>query len=285
MSEIAFLNGKFLPLGEARVSIEDRGFQFADGIYEVVRVYRGKPFYLTAHLGRLQRSASEIMLSLPYSAAELEGICKELIERSGYAEAILYIQITRGSAPRRHPFPPADVPPTVVLYIREFSDYPAEWYQKGVDTISLPDERWKRCDIKSVSLLANVLAKERAIRAGVFEALLVNEKGFVSEGSAVNVYYVKNKILYTHPEGNAILSGITRSLILRLAKEAGINVVEKPQRLNKFLSATEVFLSSTTIELLPVRSIDGELINEGKVPGKYTTLIHNLYKQEIARLS
>lgn len=283
MSEVAFLNGEFLPLSEARISVEDRGFQFADGVYEVVRVYQKKAFCLKEHLQRLERSAGEILLALPYSIPELENICNELINLSGYAEAWLYLQITRGVYPRRHNFPPPDVKPTIVVYIREFKNYPAEWYKNGVDTISLPDERWKRCDIKSIGLLANVLAKERAIRAGAFEALLVNEDGYVTEGSATNVYYIKDKTLYTYPAENSILSGITRGVILKLARRAELEVIEQPQTLGNFLTADEVFLSSTTIEVLPVRSIDQKLINQGKVPGEYTVLIHQLYKEEIKR--
>ncbi|MCD6385193.1 D-amino-acid transaminase [Candidatus Sumerlaeota bacterium] len=284
MSELAFLNGEFLPLNEARVSVEDRGFQFADGVYEVVRVYNGRAFYLAEHIKRLQRSASKILLSLPHSAEEFASICDELINRSGYKEAVLYIQITRGTAPRKHPFPSADVSPTVVLYIREFKPYPAEWWQNGVDTISLPDERWLNCDIKSISLLPNVLAKEQALRSGAFEALLFRDPDIVTEGSATNVYYIKRKTLFTHPATNLILSGITREVILRLASELGLTVRQEPQPLQRFKSADEVFLSSTTIEILPVRSIDGTLINNGKVPGEFTLKIHQLYKEEINRI-
>lgn len=284
MSEIAYLNGEFLLLSEARVSVEDRGFQFADGVYEVVRVYNGVPFYLDEHIKRLEQSATKILLTLPHSAEEFESICNELITRSGYKEAVLYIQVTRGTAPRKHSFPSADVTPTVVIYVREKKPYPQEWWEKGVDTITLPDIRWLACDIKSISLLPNVLAKERALRAGAFEALQFREPDIVTEGSATNVYYIKGKTLFTHPATNLILSGITRKIILRLAGEIGLTVREEPQSIQSFKSADEVFLSSTTIEVLPVRSIDGVIINDGKVPGEFTLKIHQLYKEEVKRI-
>ncbi len=284
MSESAFLNGEFLPLKDAKVSVEDRGFQFADGVYEVVRVYNGTPFYLVEHLARLERSASEILLSLPYTIERFNEICSELIRRSDYAEAALYLQVTRGAAPRKHYFPPKDTPRTVVAYIREFKGYPQEWRENGIDTISVPDLRWARCDIKSIALLPNVLAKQKAVSSGAVEAIQVNEDGIVTEGSATNVFCIKDNALFTHPLGQTILPGITRGLILPLAERAGLEVREKLCRLPDLFEADELFISSTTIEILPVRSIDGMEINEGNVPGEYTRKIYGYYREEVRRI-
>ena len=284
MAEIAYLNGAFLPLKDAVISIEDRAFQFADGIYEVIRVYNTQPFCLNEHLQRLERSAAGILLSLPLSINEFSDICGEVIKRSAFKDAWIYIQVTRGVFPRRHNFPPDTVPPTVIVYIREFKERPAEWRQQGVDVIAVPDIRWKRCDIKSTSLLPNVLAKEQAIRAGAFEAIQINEDGNVTEGSSTNVYFIKKNMLYTYPIGEGILSGITRYVVFSIATQAGLTVREEAHPLEDYLGADEVFLTSTTIEIVPVRSIDGTPINNGKMPGKYTMHMYQLYREEVQRV-
>ncbi len=284
MNEIAFFNGAFLPLSEARVSVEDRGFQFADGIYEVIRVYNGKPFYLVEHLERLERSAKGILLTLPYTIEEFVSLGTELIARSELKEAMIYIQITRGAYRRQHHFPPGDVPPTVVMFVREVKKRSKEQWEEGVELLSLPDERWLCCEVKSVSLLPNVIAKEKAHRAGAFEAVLYRDNEIVTEGSSSNCYYIKNQSLYTHPPSKLILSGITRSVILKLAVKAGLVVNEEPQELSRFKSADEVFMSSTTMEIMPVRAIDGYTIAGGNVPGAYTRKLQELYTEEVKRL-
>lgn len=284
MAEIAYLNGAYLPLQDAVIPIEDRGFQFADGIYEVIRIYNTIPFCLTEHLKRLERSAAGILMALPLTIAEFRDICDEVIKRSGLSEAWIYIQVTRGVYPRRHNFPPDSVLPTVIVYIREFKEHPAEWRQQGVDVITIPDIRWKRCDIKSISLLPNVLAKEQAVRAGAFEAIQINDDGFVTEGSSTNVFFIKKNILYTYPVGDGILSGITRNVIFSIATKAGLTIREEAHPLKDYLNAEEVFISSTTIEIVPVRSIDKTPINNGKIPGSYTMRMHQLYREEVDRV-
>lgn len=261
MPDLAFINGRFLPWHEATVSIEDRGFQFGDGIYEVVRTYRGRPFELDAHLNRLDRSARELSLIQPYTRAQWTEWIQQGVRDAGYAEAKIYIQITRGVAARDHAFPP-NVAPTVVMTIRELASFPIKTREAGVIAKTCEDLRWGRCDIKSVNLLANVLAREEAKRAGVFEAILVKD-GLVTEGSVSNVMAVQAGTVVTAPEGPRILSGVTRTVVLDLAKAAGIPVREEFLSVESLYTADEVFLTGTTVEVLSVVQVDGRRIGIG----------------------
>lgn len=267
MPAIAFLNGRFLPWQEATVSIEDRGFQFGDGVYEVIRTYHGRPFELEAHLNRLDRSARELSLSQPYSRAQWREWIRQGIDAAGFAEAKVYIQVTRGAAPRDHAFP-VDVPPTVVMTIRELLPFPAQTRATGVAAKTCEDLRWARCDIKSVNLLANVLAREEAKRAGVFEAILVKD-GLITEGSVSNVLAVQAGTVVTAPEGPRILSGVTRTVVLDLARKEGLTVREQFLPVESLYMADEVFLTGTTVEVLGVIRVDGRIIGAGS-PGPIT---------------
>ena len=267
MGEMAFVNGRFLSLAGASVSIEDRGFQFGDGVYEVIRTYGGRPFMLHAHLARLNRSAKAIGLRQPYSLERWSGYMEEGLRLAAFTESKIYVQITRGVAPRDHVYAP-QLEPTVVMTIRELHPLSPAVQTAGVDAMTLDDVRWGRCDIKSLNLLPNVLARQQAKEAGVFEAILV-KNGEVTEGSVSNVIIVDNRTLMTAPEGPRILSGVTREVVLRSARQEGLEVHEQyPSRENLF-GASEVFLTGTTVEVLPVVRIDGKPIGSGE-PGPVT---------------
>lgn len=267
MPDIAFVNGRFLPWKDATVSIDDRGFQFGDGVYEVVRTYRGAPFELAAHLDRLNRSAKELSLPQPYSRAQWKQWIDQGLGQAGYQEAKVYIQITRGAAPRDHAFPP-EIPPTVVMTIREIHPLKLQIRQDGVSARTCEDLRWGRCDIKSLNLLGNVLAREEAKKAGVFEAILVKD-GLVTEGSLSNVMAVQSGTIVTAPEGPQILSGVTRTIVLGLAEKEDLSVEERFLSVDSLYAADEVFLTGTTLEVLGVVQIDGRTIGSGR-PGPIT---------------
>ncbi len=269
MPDIGFVNGQFMPLADAVVSVEDRGFQFGDGVYEVIRTYGGRPFHLNAHLARLERSAKAIDLPCPLSRAQWAERVAEGIRLAGYRECKVYLQLTRGPAPRDHLFPAA-VHPTVVMTVRELHPL-SDGLRSGVSAITLPDFRWGRCDIKSIGLLANVLARQRAKDAGAFEAIFIRD-GEVTEGAVSNVMIVRGGILATSPEGEHILSGVTRGLVLELARKEGLAVQERPVSEAELRGADEVFLTGTTVEVLPVNRIDGIAIGSGR-PGPIVTLL------------
>ncbi|RMH06174.1 MAG: D-amino acid aminotransferase, partial [Nitrospirae bacterium] len=240
MPDIAYVNGQFVPLQEAHVSVEDRGFQFGDGIYEVIRVYRGIPFRVDDHLARLERSAKEIALTLPISRPKWEQLIAEAIRLSCYRECKVYIQVTRGVAPRMHQFPVLSCP-TVVMTVREHDEQAVALLQEqGVEAIVVPDIRWSRCDIKSLNLLPNVLAKQQALQAGAFEAIFVRQ-GMVTEGTASNVMAVQAGQLMTPALGDTLLAGVTREVVLALARQEGLSVVEKPLPATEMESAEELF--------------------------------------------
>lgn len=265
--ETAFLNGRFLPLAEATVSIEDRGFQFGDGVYEVIRTYGGRPFRLDAHLARLNRSAQAIALGQPYPSERWTDYVMEGLRLGGFPEAKIYVQITRGTAPRDHAYGP-DLQPTVLMTIRELQPLNTTIQATGVAAMTTKDIRWGRCDIKSINLLANVLARQQAKERGVFEAILVRD-GQVTEGAVSNVFIVRDRNLITAPEGPWILSGVTREVVLDLARHEGLTVQERYYPEQELLAATEVFLTGTTVEVLGVVHIDGKPIGGGK-PGPVT---------------
>ena len=267
MPSVAFINGAFVPLAEAKVSIEDRGFQFGDGIYEVIRTYHGRPFSLDAHLARLDRSARALNLTQPYSRADWTQHVLEGIKRAAYPEAKVYLQITRGVAPRDHAYSD-DATPTVVMTVREFHPLDRSIQATGVDAMTTEDIRWGRCDIKSVNLLANVLARQQVKHAQVFEAILVNA-GFVTEGAVSNVMVVQRGTVVTAPEGPRILSGVTRAVVLELALNEGLPVREQFVSQADLYAADEVFLTGTTVEVLAVVCIDGKTIGDGR-PGPIT---------------
>jgi D-alanine transaminase len=270
MPDIAFINGRFLPLQEATVSIDDRGFQFGDAVYEVMRTYRGVLFEPEAHLVRLNRSAGELSITQPYTRTQWMQWIQQGLSLAGYLDAKIYIQITRGVAPRDHNFP-SDSPPTVVMTIREFHPLALEVRRVGVSACTREDLRWGRCDIKSVNLLANVLAREAAKKAGVFEAILVRD-GLVMEGALSNVMAVQDGVVMTAPEGPRILSGVTRTVVLGLAKKDDLRIEERFIPVDALYRADEVFLTGTTLEVLGVVQIDGKTIGSGR-PGPITKML------------
>ena len=276
-NDLVWFNGEVKPLSQARIGLEDRGFNFADGVYEVVRFYRGKPFTLTDHLDRLVRSAAALRLTLPLPVDELAHEMRELIAQTAIMEGMVYLQLTRGEAPRAHLFPAVEKP-TMFFYARPL---PAPWQPgegAGCKLMSVPDERWKRCWIKSLALLPNVMAKNDAIAAGHDEAVFIDD-GRVTECSTCNIFTVKAGKLYTCPVGPKVLPGITRLVTFRLARELNIAVEEISLPLADALNADEVFITSTTREINWVRQWDGKTIT-GEC-GPITHKLHQAYVQAV----
>jgi D-alanine transaminase len=276
MARIAYVNGRYLPLQSAAVAAEDRGYQFADGVYEVIKVLGGEPRDLERHLDRLARSLAALEIAPPMTRRALESVLRETLRRNQLSNALLYIQVTRGSAPRNHLFP-RRARPSLVVTVRRPA-FPGERErEEGVGVITRPDLRWGRCDIKSISLLPNVLARQSAAAAGCREAWLVDREGIVTEGSASNAYIVDaGRRLITHPLNERILGGITRSVVLELARQDGIEVVEQPFSVEQAHAAREAALSSTSSWLLPVTTIDGRPVSNG-MPGHVVRRLMALY--------
>ena len=276
MARIAYVNGRYRPLQSATVAAEDRGYQFADGVYEVIKVLRNEPRDLERHLDRLARSLAALDIAPPMTPPALLSVLHETLRRNRLANALLYVQVTRGAAPRHHVFPKRARPSRVVTVRRPA--FPGERErEEGVGVITEPDLRWGRCDIKSISLLPNVLARQSAAAAGCREAWLVDRAGIVTEGSASNAYIVDAAgRLITHPLNERILGGVTRSVILELARQDGIEVVEQPFSLDQAHGAREAALSSTSSWLLPVTSIDGRPVSNG-MPGHVVRRLMGLY--------
>jgi len=277
VSEIAYVNGEFLPLEKAVVSVEDRGFQFADAVYEVVRTYGGQPFAIEEHIARLFRSLDAVHIDPQLNPAQLRTIIEEGIHRAGFDESLVYLQISRGPAPRHRGFP-AEPKPTVVMTIRQLQTHP-EWRETGIKIITAPDIRWGRCDVKSVGLLANSLAYQAAKEAGAHDAVFVTHDGVVTEATAANVFIVRHGVLVTPPKANALLPGVTRDKILHAATEAGIRTRETPITRADLHSADEVFLTSTTAEVVPVVSVDGKPVGTGK-PGPIAARVYESFQRK-----
>lgn len=259
------------------IDIEDRGYQFGDGIYEVIRVYSGKIFRLQDHLDRFQRSADEIGLQLPYSLDRLRQLLQELVEVNHLADGTLYLQASRGIAPRSHPFPEASQ--SVIVAYTVVAERPLNHLQNGIRTIIQPDIRWLRCDIKSLNLLGAVLAKQKAKEHGCQESIL-HRDGTVTEGSATNAFLVKDGHLITHPADNLILHGITRQVVLELAEALEIPVKEEAFSLQDLNEADEVFVTGTTMEISPVIEIDGRPVGDGQ-PGTIVRRLQEAFEQLI----
>ncbi len=276
MSRVAYVNGLYLPHRRAAVHIEDRGYQFADGIYEVIAVKNGSFVDDVPHLDRLDRSLRELEIAPPMSRAALGVVMAEMLRRNRIRDGILYIQMTRGVAARNHPFP-ADSDTSVVMTARIEPPQDPRLGENGVDVISIPDIRWKRCDIKSISLLPNILGKQAAHRDGAFEAWQINEQGYVTEGTSTNAWIVDaDGRLCTPPVDEQILGGITRRRILKLAEREGIEFTERHFTVKEAQSAREAFITSTTTLVLPVTTIDDAVIANGK-PGSFTCKLRQHY--------
>jgi D-alanine transaminase len=271
-----FVNGEIIDRADAKIDIEDRGYQFGDGIYEVIRVYGGNTFTMKEHMERLYQSAEKMKLAIPYSEEELTAYLLELIDSNLVKDGIVYLQVTRGVSARQHHFPSGDVIGSVVAYTKDFP-VPSQQMEQGVTAKLVEDIRWLRCDIKSLNLLGNLLAKEEAASEGHFEAIL-HRGDTVTEGSSSNAFMVKDGVIYTHPATNLILNGITRRVIEDLCRENNISFQEETFRVRDLLEADEVFIASTTSEVMPVIKIDQQMIGNGK-SGSVTKRLQALFSE------
>ena len=275
MSSIVFVNGSFLPFEEASIPIMDRGFLFADGIYEVSAVLNSRLVENDAHLARLDRSLDQIRIANPYTAQEWTRLEEQLVRRNGLVEGVVYMEVTRGAAERDFAFP-KDAKPTVVMFTQVKNITRAPAAETGVAVVTVEDLRWKRRDIKSVALLAQVLAKQAAAEAGVFEAWMV-EDGHVTEGSSSTAFIItRDGRIVTRPLSNAILPGITRQSVMRLAQEHGLKVEERLFTIEEAHAAAEAFLTSASSFVMPVVEIDGKPVGNGR-PGALTRRLRQLY--------
>ena len=267
MSRIAYVNGRYLPQPEASVNIEDRGYQFGDGVYEVVHLYDGRYIDEDRHLDRLERSLREMRLSMPMSRAALRMVLREVARRNRVTEGLLYMQVTRGVARRDHPFPARPVPPALVVTIKRIPPFPMDVEKWGVAAITHPDLRWARCDIKTVNLLPNCLARQAAREQGAAEAVLFDEAtGLVTEGAATSFWIVdEHGVIRTRHLDNSILPGCTRGALMAELAEAGIAFEERQFSLEEMRRAREAFLTSATSFVKPILKIDGQPVGDGKV--------------------
>jgi len=275
---LANLDGTILPLSEAKISAQDRGFLFGDAVYEVLRVYAGQPWLADGHFQRLARSLAAVRIG-GIDLSRLRQRMLDTIAAGSFQEATVYLQITRGSAPRSHPFP-VTATPLEFLFVQAFNDPYVEARETGVAVVLHPDIRWGRCDIKSTNLLGNVLAMQAAKEVGCVEALLYLPDGTLTEGSHSSLFGVREGQLITAPNSNAILPGVTRDLVLALAKRLGVDVCERNLRREELPSLQELFLSGTTAEVLPVSRVDGQPIGAGK-PGQVTRRLQEAYKDAV----
>ncbi len=283
MSRIAYVDGRYVAHRRASIHVEDRGFQFADGVYEVIAVIGGRRFDEPRHLDRLERSLGEIGIPMPMTRSALGRVMDEVVRRNRVGDGILYLQITRGSAPRDHAWRD-DSRPTVVMTARRQAAPPAALADNGVAVITARDQRWRRNDVKSVALLANVLGKQQAKRAGAYETWMVDDAGLVTEGTSTNAWIVVGGRIVTRPLGPEILGGITRAAVLDIARDLQIAVDERPFSVEDAAAADEAFLTSTTAWVLPVTRIDDRAIGGG-APGPVTARLLEDYRRRIAEFA
>ena len=277
-SDIVFLNGEFLPKDKAKISVFDRGFIFGDGIYEVVPVMNGVLIDKIEFWERFKRSLKEIALNFPYKDSEFESILNELIAKNALKEGGVYMQITRGIASRDFAFTKG-LQPTIMAFVYAANIQNNELASKGISVVSVPDIRWKRRDIKSISLLAQCYAKEMAVNAGADEGFMV-ENGKVTEATSASAFIIKDKTLITKPFSNEILPGIRRQNILKFARELNLSVAERAFSMNEVYEADEVFISAASLPILGVIKADGKMIANGKI-GKFTQLLRQRYLQKM----
>jgi D-alanine transaminase len=276
-----YLNGSFVDHANAVVSVDDRGFLFADGVYEVIRLYGGQPFLAEPHLTRMRNGLAALRIDTS-AVDEVARVLPEIIGMNDVSDdGIVYIQVTRGAAPRKHAFP-KDAKPTVYMFAKPFAQYPAEFFARGVGAITVPETRWSRCDIKSIALLPNVLANQQAHENGAFEALFVKD-GVVIEGSHSNLFAVLDDTLITYPFCNYILPGITRALVLDIARELDMPVSEAPLYVERLGDVQEMFVSGTTTEIMPIATLDGKPVGAGG-RGPVTERIQQAYAARVQQL-
>src|SRR6478736_6353762 len=280
MSRIAYVNGRYLPQNDAKVAVEDRGYQFADGVYEVCEVREGRVIDERRHMARLDRSLSELRLARPMSPAALAVVLRETIRRNRVRDGIVYVQVTRGVAPRDFPFPSPQTRPSLVVTARSNDlERLALTAAQGIAVVTVPDIRWGRVDIKSVALLPNVLAKQAARDQGAREAWLVDKQGRVTEGASSNAWIVsRDGTLITRQVGNDILSGITRSVVIDVVRAQGLTLEERSFTVDEAYAAHEAFITSASQTVLPVVSIDGRPVGNG-APGLIATALRRDYHQ------
>ncbi|MGD6805263.1 D-amino-acid transaminase [Rossellomorea vietnamensis] len=278
--DYVILDGQILDRNKAKVDIEDRGYQFGDGIYEVIRVYNSTFFTADEHLTRLFQSAEKIGMTLPYTLEELKNLLASLVKRNNINDGTIYLQFSRGVAARQHHYPDKDVKPAFTAYTKEI-ERPKDKLEKGVQAKLVEDVRWLRCDIKSLNLLGNIMAKQEAAEAGCFEAIL-HRGSTVTEGSSSNMFIVKDGIIKTHPATNLILNGITRRVIMDICKEQNITIKEEEFSIDELLAADEIFLASTTSEVMPIVKVVGESF-ETEEPGEITRKLQAGFEERIVQ--
>lgn len=272
-----YLNGEYMPIEEARISVLDRGFIFGDGVYEVIPVYSRKAFRLAEHFRRLQYSLDGIKLANPHSNGEWTDITNELIARNSGDDQYLYLHITRGVAKRDHAFPNPPVRPTVFMMSNPLSVPPESLLQSGVGAVTAQDNRWLRCDIKSIALLPNVLLRQMAVEAGCAETILIRDDSFMTEGAASNIFVVSNGRLLAPPKDNLMLPGITYDVILEIAAANSIPFEVRKIAVGEVFAADELLLTSSTKEVLAITQLDGKPVGNGK-PGAMFSRLHKLYQ-------
>ena len=281
MGRVAYVNGRFVPHSAAAVHIEDRGFQFADGVYEVWSVFAGRLIDSEGHFARLERSLNELRIPQPMTRAALGLVLAEAVRRNRIGDGMVYLQVTRGAAARDHAFPPPGTKPSVVITAKAL-DYAASEARAaaGVKVITQPDIRWGRCDIKTVGLLPNSLAKQAAREAGALEAWLVDDDGYVTEGASTNAWIVDQAgVLRTRDTGSNILRGVTRASVIELARELQMKVEERPFSVEEAKQAREAFITSASLFVTPVVALDGAKIGAG-TPGPVAARLRSLYLEQ-----
>ncbi len=276
MPRVAYVNGAYLPHRHAAVHVEDRGYQFADGVYEVVHAFRGRLIDEIPHLERLGRSLSELAIAWPMTQQAMRLVMREVVRRNRMTTGLLYIQVTRGVARRDHKFPDWSKS-ALVMTARSIPEFPQEMREEGVKVVTIPDIRWGRCDIKSIALLPNILGKQAAEEAGAYESWMFDENEAVTEGSSSNAWIVTaDNILVTPPKGHRVLAGITRQALLKLADELGHRIEERAFTLTEAYEAKEAFMSNSSHFVTPVTQLDDRVIANGK-PGSLTLALHERY--------
>jgi D-alanine transaminase len=284
MSRTAYINGRYVPHGSAMVHIEDRGYQFADGVYEVCEVFRGALIDEKRHFERLAYSLAELQIRPPLGKGALAIVVREILARNKIENGHVYVQVTRGVAPREHYFPAPSVRPSLIVTARRVDPAKGEQLaQKGVSVVTTPDLRWKRADIKSISLLPNVLARQLAKESGAYEAWLIDAAGMVTEGAASNAWIItESGTIVTRELDHAILRGITRTTLLEIIKAQGLSVEERKFSLDEALKAREAFITAATALIMPVVRIDGKTIGQG-TPGPMASKLRAIFHDFAAR--
>jgi D-alanine transaminase len=283
MNDVLYINGRFSTTDERVIGVEDRGFQFGDAVYEVFKFIGKRPVFLVDHYRRMEGGLRAIEIRSPWDQAEFAAIMRELIARTVFDDGIVYIQVSRGEAARAH-FYPEDLKPTVVAYSRAFTFPDAAKKERGIRLVTSADLRWKHCDVKSVNLLANVLAKQKAQRAGADEVLLI-DNGIVREGASASFFGIRREVVITHPLDEHILPGVVRDRVVNLARSAGLRVEERPLRENELFDIDEAFITSTSMGVMPVAAIDGQTIPRGDLTQVLQRLLDDAESAELMHSS